>query len=418
MSLSIEHLWLPYNQMKTSPPPIEVSATEASHLILADGRRVIDGIASWWTACHGYNHPHLVAAIMSQVQTMPHVMLGGLVHEPAAMLTQRLAEILPGDLSKIFLCDSGSVAVEIALKMATQYWINQGRRDRTRFVCFRYAYHGDTAGAMSVCDPDDSMHAHFKGFLLEQYPALLPATPDEWNQYENFLATHREHIAGVIIEPLVQMAAGMKFHEPHQLKQIHESCRRHGLLLIADEIATGFGRTGTMFAVEQADIVPDIMCIGKALAGGCVSLAATAATGQVYRQFHSESAEHALMHGPTFMGNPLACAAANASLDLFRSEPRLQQVAAIEQQFATAADHFQSLPHVVRSQFRGALLAVELDQSLDPQPMQDFFLARNIWLRPIHNVIYCCPSLNMCPADVQSILTAIGDFLESRIAER
>ena len=267
--------------MKTAAKPLRVIATLGSKLQLADGRWLLDGIASWWTACHGYNHPHIIAAICEQAKRMPHVMMGGLYHEPAERLAERLANLLPGDLNRVFFSDSGSVAVEIALKMSVQYWLNSGEPSRNRFVCFRNAYHGDTTGAMSVCDPVDSMHARFKGFLLEQYPRSLPKDNLEFIQFANFLEQHREKLAGVIIEPLAQMATGMHFHSPETLKRISQLCQQNELLVVADEIATGFGRTGTMFAIEASDIVPDIVCLGKALSGGAMSLAANKTSSEM-----------------------------------------------------------------------------------------------------------------------------------------
>ncbi len=410
-----KNIWLPYCQMKTAPMPIKVAATEREFLILEDGRRVIDGIASWWTSCHGYNHPHIVAAVTKQLQRMPHVMMGGLCHDQALKLTSRLAKILPGTLDRIFLADSGSVAVEVALKIAAQYWINQGQPNRKRFICFHNAYHGDTTGAMSVCDPVDSMHAHFKGFLLEQFPASIPKSPSEFEAFETFIESKRDIVAGVIIEPMSQMW-GMQFQTADQLRKIYEISKRQNMLLIADEIATGFYRTGKMFAVNHADIVPDIMCLGKALTGGFLTLSAAAATAEVYRAFHSDNASHALMHGPTFMGNPLACAAANASLDLFESNPPDDS---ISERFASAAKNFRGKANVsferpnevvdVRS--LGALLAIEFAETLPSRETRDFFLERGIWLRPIDNVLYVCPSLNMPLVSLEKILTAISDFL-------
>ena len=260
------------------------------YLSLADGRRVIDGLASWWTACHGYNHPHLTQAIQRQLDVMPHVMFGGINHEPALTLAARLSALLPGDLGRVFFCDSGSVAVEVAMKMAVQFWRNSSSRigeaqHRNQFVTFKHAYHGDTTGAMSLCDPVGSMHAHFKGFLLEQYPSDIPQTQDEARQFEQFVNQRRSELAGVFIEPLVQGAGGMKFHDPEALRIIRRTCDRHDLLMICDELATGFGRTGSLFAVHQADIVPDIICLGKALTGGMIGMAATVATNRVFDRF-------------------------------------------------------------------------------------------------------------------------------------
>ena len=317
------HIWLPYTQMKTTPAPLAAARTEGSRIILADGRVLIDGIASWWTACHGYNHPHIAAAVAQQLQIMPHVMLGGLVHEPALTLAARLAALLPGDLSRVFFSESGSVAVEVAMKMATQYWLNQNIRGRTKFVAFKGGYHGDTLATMAVCDPEEGMHALFAGALPEHFINDLPRYEASMAALEALLERHAGEIAGILVEPLVQGAGGMIFHDPQVLRRLRAAADRFGTLLIFDEIFTGFGRTGTMFACEAGDVVPDIITLGKGLTGGTLPLAATVASAKIFDAFWSDDAAKALMHGPTYMGNALACAAANASLDLFETEPRL-----------------------------------------------------------------------------------------------
>ncbi len=330
----LKNVWLPYTQMQTARQPLQAVSTRGSLIRLNDGRELIDGIASWWTACHGYNHPHIQAALHRQIDRMPHVMFGGLVHEPALKLAERLAALTPGDLNHVFFVDSGSVAVEVAMKMAVQYWLNRGEAGRSRMVSFRNGYHGDTMACMSVCDPDESMHALFKDYLPRQILAELPVDEASEAAFDALLAREKAHVAAVLIEPLVQGAGGMKFHSADTLRRVAEACKRHGVLLIADEIFVGFGRTGTLFACEQAGITPDILCLGKGLTGGALTLAATLARPHVFEAFLSESHDKALMHGPTFMANPLACAAANASLDLFATEPRLEQVAQIETQSA------------------------------------------------------------------------------------
>ncbi len=357
----LRHVWMPYCQMKTAGAPRQVVGTQDEFLLLADGSRLIDGIASWWTACHGYNHPAIIDAITRQAERMPHVMFAGLWHEPAIQLADRLANALPASLNRVFFCDSGSVAVEVALKIAVQYWLNRGQSGRHKFVTFRHSYHGDTTGAMSVCDPIDSMHAHFKGFLLEQFPAELPSSEAQFDGLDQFLDQQRHQLAGVILEPLAQMAAGMRFHTPATLQRIAQLCRKHDLLFIADEIATGCGRTGTMFAVEQAGVCPDLICVGKALTGGSLSLAATVATDEVYEAFHDDAPQAALMHGPTYMANPIACAAALASLDLFEREPRLLQVATISEHFCRAAAELNELPAVASARSLGAILAISFE---------------------------------------------------------
>ncbi|MGZ9085913.1 MAG: adenosylmethionine--8-amino-7-oxononanoate transaminase, partial [Rhodoplanes sp.] len=318
----LPHVWLPYTQMKTAPPPLPVVRTLGSRITLADGRELIDGVASWWTACHGYNHPHIRAAVAKQLETMPHVMLGGLVHEQALNLARRLAEMLPPGLERVFFSDSGSDSVEVAMKMAVQYWLNKGARGRTRFVAFRGGYHGDTTGAMAVCDPDEGMHRMFHGLLPEHIIIDLPRDEESAAALDRVLAARAHEIAGVIVEPLVQGAGGMLFHEPAVLTRLRALADRYRLLLIFDEIFTGFGRTGAMFACAAAGVTPDIITLSKALTGGTLPLAATIATRNVFDAFWSDDPLHALMHGPTYMGNALACAAANASLDLFEQEPR------------------------------------------------------------------------------------------------
>lgn len=405
------HIWLPYTQMKTAALPLPVVATRGTRLRLADGRELIDGIASWWTACHGYNHPHIVAALCRQLEIMPHVMFGGLNHEPALTLARRLSALLPDGLTRVFFCDSGSVAVEVALKMALQYWINQGIRGRTRFVAFRHAYHGDTLGAMSVCDPIDSMHALFRGHLPEQIVVDLPRTSADLEGFEALLARRRDEIAGVIVEPLVQGAGGMKFHAAETLATIRAIAARHGVLFIADEVFTGFGRTGQMFACAEAGIVPDIVCIGKALTGGAIGLAAAVASERVFAAFLSDDPAKALMHGPTYMANPLACAAANASLDLFEREPRLERVAAIEAHLKEALEPCRRLPGVADVRAKGAIGVVELATMRDLDWLKRRFVEAGVWLRPFGNIVYTTPPFVIEPQDLVRITDAMVTVL-------
>jgi adenosylmethionine---8-amino-7-oxononanoate aminotransferase len=402
-----QHLWLPYAQMATQPPPLPVAATAGVYLVLPDGRRIIDGVASWWTACHGYNHPHLASAVESQLNVMPHVMFGGIVHEPAVTLATRLATLLPGDLNHVFFSDSGSVAVEVAMKMAVQYWQNRGVSGRDRFVTFRNAYHGDTTGAMSLSDPIDSMHARFRELLLTQLHHSIPTTEEEADQFETFIKARQEEIAGIFIEPLVQAAGGMKFHPPETLQRVAAICRRHDVLLICDEVATGFGRTGSMFAVERAGIVPDITCLGKALTGGTLGMAATVATDRIFEAFLSEDPSQALMHGPTFMANPLACAAANASLDLFEWEPRLEQVAAIEQQLKEMLEPARGLRGIIDVRTRGAIGVIEVERLHHLHQLRQRFLEEGVFIRPFGNVIYVMPSLTITGIELQQLCEAL-----------
>ena len=407
-------LWMPYCQMKTAMPPIEVESTEGVTLRLKDGRELIDGISSWWTACHGYNHPKIVEAMIEQAKKMPHVMLGGIVHDQAIRLADRLATCLEGDGNRVFLSDSGSVAVEVAMKIAMQHWANRspsGTTSRNKFVSFQNAYHGDTTGAMSVCDPDDSMHANFKGFLLEQFPQPIPETDELEAAFDSFVGQQKEQLAAVIIEPLVQMAAGMRFHSTEALQRIERVCRKHDLLLIADEVATGCGRTGSMFAYQQAGIHPDILCVGKGLTGCSVGLAATIATAKVYEPFHSDRWEAALMHGPTFMGNPIACAAANASLDLFEQEARLDQVSAIESSLRERLAVLIDCQNVESVSCLGAVGAVRMENEIDVSKAVAGFVDQGVWIRPIRDSVYLAPAFTIEESELGKLCDSVAEFV-------
>ena len=405
------HIWLPYTQMQNAAEPLRASHTAGSRIILDDGRELRDAVASWWTACHGYNHPHIVMAMEKQLHAMPHVMFGGLVHEPAEKLAARLAVMLPGPLNRVFFADSGSVAVEVAMKMAVQFGLNQGDTGRTRFLSFRDGYHGDTLAAMSVTDPDEGMHSLFRGYLPEQVIAPIPRDEASSAAFRQLLDDHRHEIAAVIVEPLVQCAGGMKMHDGAMLKIIADAAKDAGVLLICDEIAVNFGRAGTLFAHTQAGIAPDIICLGKALTGGAINLAATVATADVFDAFLSDQAEAALMHGPTYMGSPLACAAANASLDLFDSEPRLRQVATIEAQLKRELAPVTSLPGVVDIRIKGAIGAIEVADLHNLDWLKAQFVAAGIWLRPFGNVIYTMPPFTITPDELSAITGAISDIL-------
>jgi adenosylmethionine---8-amino-7-oxononanoate aminotransferase len=410
------NLWLPYERMKGARP-LAVARTEGSRITLADGRELIDGVASWWTACHGYNHPHIRHAVARQLKAMPHVMLGGLVHEQAETLARRLAALLPGDLDHVFFSDSGSVAVEVALKMALQYWRNRGVTGRSRFVAFRGAYHGDTTGAMSVSDPA-GMHALFAGLLPEHDLLDLPRDEASAATLERHLERYAKNLAAIIVEPLVQGAGGMIFHDAPVLRRLRALADRYDLLLIFDEIFTGFGRSGAMFACERAGIVPDIITLSKALTGGTLPLAATVARGRVFEAFWSDDPRHALMHGPTFMGNPLACAAANASLDLFEREPRLEQVVAIAAQLFRELESCRDLPNVVDVRVKGAIGVVELDTIADLDALRRRFVAEGVWLRPFDRIVYTTPAFTISPEELTAITSAIFKTLSARSGER
>ena len=402
------HIWLPYAQMKTAPTPLPVVGAKGARLKLADGRELIDGVASWWTVAHGYSHPHITAVVARQLETLPHVMLGGLAHEPAYTLARRLAKLLPGDLNRVFFSDSGSVAVEVALKMAIQFWINRGERSRTRIVGFKGGYHGDTFATMAICDPDEGMHALFKGVLAEQFVVDLPRDAAHTDALEALLKRDKNRIAAIVVEPLVQGAAGMKFHSAETLRRIADAARRHGVLLILDEIFTGFARTGTMFAMEQAAIVPDIVCLGKALTGGTLPLAATVASDRIFEGFLSDDPATALMHGPTFMGNALACAAANASLDLFEREPRLAQVARIEAALRKGLEPARGLQGVRDVRVKGAIGVIELE-SLDRNALRQRLTDKGVWIRPFGNIVYTTPPFVISDADLTALTRAMVD---------
>ncbi|HUB97390.1 MAG TPA: adenosylmethionine--8-amino-7-oxononanoate transaminase [Stellaceae bacterium] len=406
LARGLPHLWLPYQRMK-SARPLPVARTEGSRIYLADGRVLIDGVASWWTACHGYNHPHIAEAVRQQLAVMPHVMLGGIAHEPAAILARRLAQLLPGDLDHVFFSDSGSVAVEVALKMAVQYWRNRGVAGKTRFVAFKGGYHGDTTGAMAVSDPEEGMHRHFAGLLPRHDILDLPRDDGLAGALDHHLARHGASLAGIIVEPLVQGAGGMLFHDAAVLRTLREACDRHALLLLCDEIFTGFGRAGALFASAVAGVVPDIMMLSKALTGGTLPLAATIARAHVFDAFRSDDPDKMLMHGPTFMGNALACAAANASLDLFGTEPRLAQAAAIEAALARGLAPCRDAPGVVDVRVKGAIGVVELDTLGDADALGRRFVEEGVWIRPFGRIVYLTPALTIAEDELARLTGSV-----------
>ncbi|MGA8323247.1 MAG: adenosylmethionine--8-amino-7-oxononanoate transaminase [Xanthobacteraceae bacterium] len=407
----LDHVWLPYAQMKTAPPPLAVKTTHGSRMTLADGRELVDGIASWWTACHGYNHPHIRAAVECQLALMPHVMFGGLVHEPALILARRLASLAQDnrtcDLDRVFFSDSGSVAVEVALKMAVQYWRNRGIRGRSRIVAFTGGYHGDTTGAMAVSNSEGSFHAAFSGLLPEQIIVDLPVDEATTAAFEAVLAHRADEVAAIIVEPLVQGAGGMRFHDASVLRTLREIADRYEILLIFDEIFTGFGRTGAIFAFREAGVVPDILTLSKALTGGTLPLAATIARRNVFEAFWSDDPESALMHGPTFMANPLACAAANASLDLFAREPRLDQVAKIAAALRAGLEPCGKHHGVKDVRVKGAIGVVELEGIADVNALRQRFIAEGVFIRPFGNIVYLTPAFTIGDDDLARLTGAI-----------
>ena len=404
----LEHIWLPYAQMKTALSPLPVVRTHGSRIVLADGRELIDGIASWWTACHGYNNPHIAQAVKTQLGQMPHVMFGGLVHEQALTLAKRLTALVPGDLTRVFFSESGSVAVEVAMKMAVQYWANKGLPKKTKFVAFKHGYHGDTQGAMSVTDRGIGMHDVVEGAFPQQ--TVVDPGPEPVRDLEklgSFLKQHADEYAGIIIEPLVQAAGGMIFRNENLLRLLRRTADAAELILIFDEIFTGFGRTGTMLACEQAGIVPDIITLSKALTGGTLPLAATVATTKIFDAFWLDDPKKALMHGPTYMANALACAAGNASLDLFETEPRLQQVAKIGVALERGLAPCRELPRVKDVRVKGAIGVVELDRIDDLNAMRARFIDESVFVRPIGNVVYLTPAFTIADDELKILTDAV-----------
>lgn len=408
-----EHLWHPYASIPSRMPALPVERADGVYIELSDGRRLIDGMSSWWSVIHGYNNPALNAAAKKQIDKMSHVMFGGLTHEPAVKLGEKLLEIVPKGLDKIFYCDSGSVAVEIAAKMAIQYMNARGLSQKNALCTIRGGYHGDTWHAMSVCDPVKGMHSLFSGRLPLQYFAPMPAIPfdGEWNEGDfapmaELIETNADKIAAVIIEPVVQGAGGMRFYHPAYLRRLREWCDRYDVLLIADEIATGLGRTGRMFACEWADIVPDIMCLGKALTGGYMSFATVMTTPKVASAI-SEGFPAEFMHGPTFMGNPLACAVAEASLTLLTDNPPLERIAEIERLLKKELEPARSLSAASDVRVLGTIGVIELHEKIDMAFATRRFLEEGVWLRPFGNLVYIMPPYVIKDCELEKLARAM-----------
>ena len=410
----LPHIWLPYTQMKTATPPLAAVRTQGTRITLADGTQLVDGIASWWTACHGYNHPHIRETVQRQLEAMPHVMLGGLVHEQALTLARRLCDLLPENLTRVFFSDSGSVAVEVAMKMAVQYWLNKGVRGRTKMLAFKGGYHGDTIATMAVCDPEEGMHALFAGTLPQHHVIDLPRDEESIKAFDAFVERHAGDTAAILVEPLVQGAGGMLFHDPRVLQHLRRAADKYDLLLIFDEIFTGFGRTGPMFALEAAEIAPDIVTLGKGLTGGTLPLAATVASQKIFDAFWSDDPMHALMHGPTFMGNALACAAANASLDLFEREPRLLQSAEIGKAMGKQLGRCIGIKGVKDVRVKGAIGVVELEKIADMNALKSALVNEGVWVRPFRNIVYLTPALTIEPDDLSKLTNAIVSVVGKR----
>ena len=416
------HVWHPYAPLRGANPPLPVSSAHGVRLVLEDGRELIDGMSSWWSAIHGYNHPVLNAAAREQLDAMAHVMFGGLTHRPAAELAERLVRITPKPLRSVFLCDSGSVSVEVALKLAVQYWHARGRPQKQRLLTVRRGYHGDTSGAMAVCDPETGMHHLFTGILPQHLFAPSPQSRSdaEWDEadiaeFHRLIETHHDQLAAVILEPIVQGAGGMHVYAPEYLRRVRALCDRFDVLLILDEIATGFGRTGTLFACEQAGITPDILCLGKALTGGYLTLAAVLTTREVSDTI-STNPPGAFMHGPTFMANPLACAVANASIDLLLAGPWQQRVAAIEAACNHHLEPCRGWAGVADVRVKGAIGVLELERPVDMPSITRRLVDQGVWLRPFGRLVYLMPPYIIDADDLEVLLIGMKEAVAEELS--
>jgi adenosylmethionine-8-amino-7-oxononanoate aminotransferase len=417
------HIWHPYSAMNSELPVYEVASVNGVRLKLKDGRELIDGMSSWWCVIHGYNHPTMNAAMEQQLKKMSHVMFGGLTHTPAIELTRQLIDITPEILQKVFYSDSGSVAVEVAMKMAIQYWQAKAQPQRQRFISLRGGYHGDTFGAMSVCDPDTGMHNLFSEILPQNIfidrPTCRfgePCSDNDIASLAEALKNNADEIAAIIMEPIVQGAGGMWFYSAEYLKQAHELCDRHGVLLILDEIATGFGRTGNLFACEHAGIAPDIMCLGKALTGGYLTLAATLTTKEISDTI-DQGDPGVFMHGPTFMANPLACTAALTSIKLLLDSPWQENIKRIEKELEKGLAPCRDMDHVNDVRVLGAIGVVEMKQPVDMKSITTAFINAGVWIRPFGKLIYLMPPFIITDDDLEVLTSAIVSVVAGQMID-